>query len=380
MKCLLFFLLSVCFPFYASAQTDEITIFPESEKYYTINRFGNENAYLYENTNLLYAAPASTTQKQYWQFIPTGKEHCYYILNATSHRYIQSSCESVDAQIQTGNDPVEFQIVKNTSDCEANGYYYLASTNQAIDTSKDGTLGLNYQASTGKVVAYHIRYNRNNSYWDIKETNYDYESPLPVERTTLCKRLGIYNQPCGYQGTAWLKKIGITNEKGDSLLNYLSNDAPSTYWMPIRTTPATLQRGCMYSLTYQAENFTDDFAVTAFFDWDGDGIFETVHNFFNQDTANAHIEVPNNAALKRLRLRIRISDDGLEDADDEIHGIIYDFPIYVKSQTSTTPSNITNPIASTSTVSLPTYNIEGKRIRKDKHKGFFIERGKKKIK
>jgi len=359
---------------------DEGHAFPESGKTYTLHRFGNENAYLYEQGNLLYAGARSNTQKQFWQFVPTGKGNCYYVQNVTSKRYVQSSCTSVDAQIETGTAPVEFQVVKNTSDESTAGYYYLCSTDQDIDSSKDGTLGLNFQASTGKVVAYHIRYNRANSYWDIQESEYAYETIKPAGRSALSKRLGIYNQPCGTLGTAWLKSCSITGESVTDELAYDAATMPTDYWTLVRTDSAGVVPGGKFTLTYMAEGFTEDHTATAYFDWDADGIFETRHDFFTQAGGSAEIEVPSSSATRRVRMRLRLTDNTAEDAEDDVHGTVYDFQIFTAPRTPSNPSAIAAPAEALGKTDGAAYGIDGKRVSPGSHRGVVILNGTKKIK
>lgn len=95
---------------------------------------------------------------------------------------MQSTHVGENTQVKTGSEPVEYKVMKGENGAPAN-YYYMCSTDQTVSNAQDGTLGLNYQEGTGKVVAYHIRYNRGNSYWDIKETEYDYISPTVNEPT-----------------------------------------------------------------------------------------------------------------------------------------------------------------------------------------------------
>ena len=128
-----------------SVWADEAHPFPEEGKIYVLHRFNDNNSYVYENGNGLFASPRTNTQKQYWKFIPTDKANCYYIQNVTSKRYVQSTKINESTQVSIGNTPVEFEIKKNTTSGAApNGYYYICSTDQTIDPSKDGTLGLNY--------------------------------------------------------------------------------------------------------------------------------------------------------------------------------------------------------------------------------------------
>lgn len=367
-----------------TALADGVGTFPEKGKTYLIHRFNNENSYIYENGASLFASPKTNTQKQYWQFIPTEKENRYYIQNVTSKKYIQSTCTAESNQIKVGANPVELEVKINTTEGAApKGYYYICSTDQTIDTSKDGTLGLNYQESTGKVVAYHIRYNRGNSYWDIVESNYDYEAPAPIERSEYSKRLGVYILPCGEQGDAYLKSLTVSGEKTAVLhpMNYTSAAKPSGYYAMVRKDSIGVVPGTTFVLNYEAANLGKDYTVTAYFDWNHDGIFETAHSFMNEANGQAEISVPADAALGKGRMRVRINDNGMDEADEDVHGQTYDFQLFtLKSNISTGVSQATlHP--QVKQTNKQTYAVDGRRVKNNKHlKGVFIQGGVKVVK
>lgn len=372
-----------------TALADDGHTFPEKGKVYVIHRFNNQNSYIYEDVSALYAAPKTNTNKQYWQFVPTEKANCYYIQNVTSKRYVQSSKTPGESkQIKVDNTPVEFEIKQNTTEGAApKGYYYMCSTDQAIDNSKDGTLGLNYASGQdqGKVVAYHIRYNRGNSYWDIQESAYDYEAPAPIERSEYCKRLGIYVLPCGDKGKAYLKSLSITGENGNvaNALNYTASAQPSNYYNLVRTDSAEVIKGKTFNLKYEAEGMTPDYTVTAYFDWDKDGVFESEHEFLNNKSGSAEITVPAEAAEGKSRMRIRVNDNdlGLDGADDDVYGATYDFQIFVTSDPTVTKVNdIVANNGTNATASSAAYGIDGRRVNPKTHKGAYIQNRQKKIK
>ncbi len=358
--------------------------FPVEGKTYLIHRFNNENSYIYESGTSLFASPKTNTQRQYWQFIPTEKENCYYIQNVTSKKYIQSTCTAENAQIKVGATPVEIEVkVNNTNGAGPKGYYYICSTDQTIDTSKDGSLGLNYQESTGKVVAYHIRFNRGNSYWDIVESKYDYEAPAPIERSEYSKRLGVYILPCGEQGDAYLKSLTVSGEKTAVLhpMNYTSAAKPSGYYAMVRKDSIGVVPGTTFVLNYEAANLGKDYTVTAYFDWNHDGIFETAHSFMNEANGQAEISVPADAALGKGRMRVRINDNGMDEADEDVHGQTYDFQLFtLKSNISTGVSQATlHP--QVKQTNKQTYAVDGRRVKNNKHlKGVFIQGGVKVVK
>ena len=259
----------------------------------------------------------------------------------------------------------------------------MCSTDQTIDTSKDGTLGLNYQQSTGKVVAYHIRYNRGNSYWDIQDTKYDYEAPVLYERSAYAKQLGVYMLPCGERGNAYLTSLTIAGSVNDvpQKLNYVATAQPSSYYLLQRKDTATVTAGGTFTLSYEAQNVGKDYTVTAYFDWDGDGIFESQHDFMNATSGRTEISVPTITQSRKTRLRLRITDNALEGADDDVHGQTYDFQLFLtpkKEVTSVSPV-VVAPDNLQKAASV--YHIDGRRAQRNKAlKGVFIQGGVKLIK
>lgn len=378
-------LLTAAMVFTCSTTTlaDDGHTFPEKGKVYVIHRNNDSNSYIYENGNALNTAPKTNTNKQYWQFVPTEKANCYYIQNVTSKRYVQSSKTPGESkQIKVGNTPVEFEIKQNTNG-DFKGYYYLCSTDQTIDNTKDGTLGLNYASAQGQVVAYHIRYNRGNSYWDIQESAYDYEAPAPIERSEYCKRLGIYVLPCGDKGAAYLKSLSITGEKGNvtNALNYTASAQPSNYYNMVRTDSAEVIKGKTFNLKYEAEGMTSDYTVTAYFDWDKDGVFESKKEFFNNKSGSEEITVPAEATEGKSRMRIRVNDNGLDGADDDVNGATYDFQIFVTNDPTVTKVNdIVANNGTDATASSAAYGIDGRRVNPKTHKGAYVQNRQKKIK
>ena len=381
-------LLTAAMVFTCSTTTlaDDGHTFPEKGKVYVIHRNNDTNSYIYENGRALNTAPKTNTNKQYWQFVPTEKANCYYIQNVTSKRYVQSSKTPGESkQIKVGNTPVEFEIKPNTNDGAGalKGYYYLCSTDQTIDNTKDGTLGLNYASGQGQVVAFHIRYNRGNSYWDIQESAYDYEAPAPIERSEYCKSLGIYVLPCGDKGAAYLKSLSITGENGNvtNALNYTASAQPSNYYNMVRTDSAEVIKGKTFILKYEAEGMTPDYTVTAYFDWDKDGVFESKQEFLSDKSGSAEITVPAEAAEGKSRMRIRVNDNGLDGADDDVNGATYDFQIFVTNDPTVTKVNdIVANNGTDATASSAAYGIDGRRVNPKTHKGAYVQNLQKKIK
>ena len=367
-------LLGLC----AWAQT--AAAFPEAGKVYLLHRYSKANGYMYEQGNKLQAGPASNTQKQYWEFIPTGNDNCYYLRNVTSRRYVQSTHISLSQQVSTGEAPVEFKVAACTANNAQKGYYYLCSTDQTINTAADGTLGLNFSEATGKVVAYHITNTRANSYWEILETSYDYVAPEPPVHTPLAQRLGIYYLPCGTAGSAYLTAVDISGQPDAAAVHYSATSAPAAAFLLNRNQEAVVHPDSTLTLTYAGAGFESVTSVTAYFDWNADGLFEQTHDFFGEAEGRLSLTVPATVALdKRLRLRLRVTDNGLEGAEDEVYGTTYDF--YLRAlPSSAPPSGIATPLAATpADYGGIAYTLEGLPVQPDKAKGIYIHQGKKRI-
>ena len=152
------------------------------DKYYAINRMNMDGAFMVENNaGELYTTTFQNTERVFWKLIPTGKENCYYVQNATTGRYVQSTKQNLSAQIPMGSNPVEIQIGKDTkSGAATNGasFYYFCSTDQTNIPS--GALGLNLNGSKpgANVVAWSASSGNQNSYWTVSETEYTYEAQI----------------------------------------------------------------------------------------------------------------------------------------------------------------------------------------------------------
>lgn len=364
-------------------RADDGHAFPEAGKVYTIHRYSKANGYIYEQGNKLYVANSDNTKKQYWEFIPTESANRYYVRNVSSGHYMQSTrTPGLSVQISTGTEPVEYEVKACTAENAQKGYYYLCSTDQSISTASDGTLGLNFAEGQGHVVAFHITSTRPNSYWEIVESTYDYVKPEPPVHTPLAQRLGIYYLPCGTPATAWLKQLQATGKEGGAGINYEAAGRPGSAFQLLRNQQVDVEAGGTLHLAYQAQGLGDVTTVTVYFDWNADGLFEAKHEFFGEATAQADIDVPAHAATGRLRMRWRLDSGDMDEADDEIVGIIYDCYLHVSQAVPDVPEGIA-PIGDGKTVcpekTSPAYDLNGIRVNPDTAKGIIIQQGKKTI-
>ena len=430
------------------------------DKYYAINRMNMDGAFMMENNaGELYTTTFNNTARVFWKLIPTGKANCYYVQNATTGRYVQSTKQNLSAQIPMGSNPVEIQIGKDgTSGATTNGasFYYFCSTDQT--NIPGGALGLNLNGSKAgaNVVAWSAASGNQNSYWTVSETEYTYEPQiLPLVENledvatatkyalavkdgkwltaengsvslaekgtdnkfawffvgTSNKKEGIYlvnmadptkvltlNDdgsygfaepeqgtrwfvaekvaadgsttltfvpytqkddaepayltvggvsefvlanyrsgyslatqiyflPCGVLDEGYIATLDLTGEQVQKELNYQAAK-PNDYYTLYTVEKATVTRGEPFNLAAQLSGMGEGTVAYVYFDWNRDGLFETVLSYDTDEIAD-EIEVPEDAVVGKSRMRVRITNNALADAEDDAVGSIYDFIVYV---------------------------------------------------
>ena len=430
------------------------------DKYYAINRMNMDGAFMMENNaGELYTTTFNNTARVFWKLIPTGKANCYYVQNATTGRYVQSTKQNLSAQIPMGSNPVEIQIGKDgTSGASTNGasFYYFCSTDQT--NIPGGALGLNLNGSKAgaNVVAWSAASGNQNSYWTVSETEYTYEPQiLPLVESlddaataakyalavkdgkwltaengsvslaekgtdnkfawffvgTSNKKEGIYlvnmadptkvltlNDdgsygfaepeqgtrwfvaekvaadgsttltfvpytqkddaepayltvggvsefvlanyrsgyslatqiyflPCGVLDEGYIATLDLTGEQVQKELNYQAAK-PNDYYTLYTVEKATVTRGEPFNLAAKLEGIVEGITAYVYFDWNRDGLFETVLSYDTDEIAD-EIEVPEDAVVGKSRMRVRITNNALADAEDDAVGSIYDFIVYV---------------------------------------------------
>ncbi len=146
---------------------------PEAGKFYYIK--WNKSAGMYmtqEADGALVVKGQDVAQRQFWQFVPTGKENCWYIQNAASGLYVQSCNKAAGSAslVKAGENPVEYFVSKTTS-ADLNGAYRLTSTDCAnyADTSKE-PLGLNKDGASSNIIVWQAGTAQAGSWWQLEET------------------------------------------------------------------------------------------------------------------------------------------------------------------------------------------------------------------
>lgn len=390
------------------------------------------------------------TKPQFWMFIPTENENCYYIKNTATGRYI-GSCNlnpSSASKISTSTTPVEYYVGKSSI---KSGLSYFSSTDCVNYNNEDnGPRALNKDGASDYVITWVTRQNGtydDGSYWKLVETEDLYEvrpfdgstaignigasynietingrnltftgsglalatpdtfdenqewyfvgtgnttgwqiasaaepaivvgitdgnitlgeglttkwkvnaskdkngyfyftsegTTLKVDgdslfrfnrmRSAYMRKLKIYNNPCGTVGTNYVKKFELNGEAALSNIIYEAQSKPEKWHVVYAKDKGEIAKGGTFNLDVTlSSNAASNLVVTAHFDWNSDGVFETEASLTaNGTVATTEITVPDWATMEQTRMRLRVNNNGLNLAEDEVNGFIYDFHIKV---------------------------------------------------
>ena len=388
---------------------------------------------------------------QFWMFIPTENENCYYIKNTATDRYI-GTCNltpSSASKIYTTTTPVEYYVGKTTKTTGENANcWYMSSTDcTGYNSESAGPRALNKDGASEYVITWTAGVNNVGSYWQLIETEDLYEirpfdgseaigkigasynveaiggknltiteaglalaapdafdenqewyfvgtgnstgwqiasaaepaivvgitdgniatgeglttkwkvnaskeqsgyfyftsegTTLKVEgdslfkfsrlRSAYARKLQIYNNPCGAAGNNYVKKFELRGEAALSNIIYEAQSKPSKWHVVYANDKGEVAQGGTFNLDITlSSNAANDLVVAAHFDWNGDGVFETEVPVTMSGTAGkAEVTVPDWATMEQTRMRLRVNSNGLDLAEDEVQGFIYDFHIKV---------------------------------------------------
>lgn len=318
----------------------EPVVFPRPDAYYHIVSMNNDQAYMTEEKSGAIVVKGYTPAVRcFWQFVPTDREGCYYIKNATTGRYIESTNKqpSSASTISTSETPVAFYVGKNTTEGTPTfGAWYFSSTD--CDNHADATKSpraLNKDGASSNIIVWTAGQSDRNSYWNIVATDYLYDPT----RSTYARNNQIYQLPCGTKGQNYIEALSIHHcavgmdyprsiAQGDGIANEDAN--PSTWYTLYTADKAVVEQGqgLTLALTLKNEPQPGD-ELFAYFDWDGDGVFETAHTLGNSKNIEKYFDVPLDAKTGKTRLRLRLTANGLDEAEDDVAGQTIDLMLYV---------------------------------------------------
>lgn len=438
-------------------------------KVYTIQWKNTGTNYITEgDDNYMTVADYNVTKYQFWKFIPTENENCYYIKNTATGRYI-GSCNltpSSASRVTTTTTPVEYYVAPTSATSgEIAGCHYFSSTDCSnYNSESSGPRALNKDGASSYVITWQAGTSRVGSYWKLIETGDLYE-PRPYDassaignitasyyieslsgknitlgsgsvslsdpdmfdtaqewyfvgtgnsngwqivsasspatiigiegndvvanettetkwkvnisqdnpgyyyftkiddeatiltidgehlfrfnklRSAYSRRMQIYNNPCGIAGSNYITQALISGENVLETLNYTAQSKPSNWHVVYAHDKAVVSKNKNFEISLTlASTAASDMVAYAYFDWDCNGIFETeVPITIDANNCNATTNVPEWATEKESRMRIRLNSNGLNLAEDDVEGFVYDFIIKAsKAQTVRTVSVTTN--------------------------------------
>lgn len=230
MKKLFMLLLAVVAAASAWAQFD-------ADKTYVIQCHKNSGTlYMVDNGGGL-ALGSSISSASYWKFTATQNDGCYYVQNAKTGRYIQSTNLSLNAAVQLGENPVEMVVWQDT-DASHNtaNMYAIVSNDQTIDFTGTVTKGCNSLEANMIVQVYGCKAGTNaKSFWTI----FQQDMPTPVTLSS------PFTGTTVAEGDFYLYNV----ESGLWLQN---NDSRTNFW---HTLGDLGTRGLDFTLTANGEGY-----------------------------------------------------------------------------------------------------------------------------
>lgn len=151
-------------------------------------------------------------------------------------------------------------------------------------------------------------------------------------RSAFSRSAQIYQMPCGALTDLYISELSLTGEAAYKPLVFPITTAagkesatPAEWFTLYVRDKAEVQPGKSLTLDITMNQTpAAGYEAFAYFDWNRDGVFEAVTTLDVARTMSATIPVPADAKEGKTRMRIRITDNGLTDAEDEAVGQIFD--------------------------------------------------------
>ena len=311
-----------------------------ADKVYYITWKNTGANYITENRDKsLVVADKKNSKYQFWRLIPVeGKSHTYYIKNEVTGNYI-GSCNKAPAsssRVSTSADAQEYYIGATAGGGNIAACHYFSSTDCANYSNESaGPRALNKDGASSYIITWTAGLQdgsttnyKEGSYWKIVETTEEWQAPEPPAHTTQTKNLVVYFRPCGMVGNTYLTAATID---GVDPVSYAATAKPSNFHVPYSKDHGAVMPSSTFNVSITLNSNTDaDLKANAYFDWNADGEFETaVPITLDGTTGTASVTVPDDAVSGDTRMRIRINSNGLDRADDDVEGFVYDIPFAV---------------------------------------------------
>ncbi len=256
---------------------------------YNVETASGKNLTITES-GLALAAPDAFDENQEWYFVGTGNTTGWQIASAAEPAIVVGIA---DGNITTGENLATKWKVNASK--EKNGYFYFTSGETTLEIEGESL---------------------------FKFTRL---------RSAYMRKLKVYNNPCGSVGNNYVKKFELSGEAALSNIIYEAQSKPGTWHVVYAQDKGEVAQGGTFNINATlSSNAASSLVVAAHFDWNGDGVFETEAPLaVNGTAATAEVTVPEWATMEQTRMRLRVNSNGLDLAEDEVNGFIYDFHIKV---------------------------------------------------
>lgn len=137
------------------------------ERKYTFANFQDNNYLMKDGRTGQVIVETGQTANSLWQFEPSGEDNCYYVRNALTGQYMQST-KNHEQPVLTAETPLEIMVVNDPA--KGSNYYAFASTDQSnLSFTDDKTFGANWNAG-GYAQGYWVTLGgRPRSFWKVSE-------------------------------------------------------------------------------------------------------------------------------------------------------------------------------------------------------------------
>ena len=150
-------------------------------------------------------------------------------------------------------------------------------------------------------------------------------------RTAFALNNQIYNMPCGSTAASFVTRVFIGDDyhypfavaKDGKVSNAVASKPSNKYVIASREAAVITDSGS--DITINLNTTPDEgFAAYLYFDWDRDGVFEASEELTIAQTMTSHITPSADAVLGTSRMRVRLTNNGLSGAEDDVVGEVLD--------------------------------------------------------
>jgi hypothetical protein len=286
------------------------------------------------STSIITWTTALTNYGSYWSLVETedlyepqpfspaaaigSASHLYRILNA-SGKSLNAQQQWVDAKesadqrwyfVGTSNADGGYIIV-----CDKTAETINNGTKYTVKISANGDDLYNFVDASGNTLTL------------AGETDFRFAAT----RSAFALNNQIYNMPCGSTGDSYVTRVFIGDDyhyplatKHNGKVYYGGASKPTDKYV-IQSLDAAVITDSGSDIKINLNTTpADGYAATLYFDWDRDGVFEASQELTIAQTMTATIVPSEDAVVGKSRMRLRLTNNGLTGAEDDVVGEVLD--------------------------------------------------------